>query len=44
MIIMGKKMVTNPDVSQAKGIAVIWGGVLALALAKLIVYARLSRK
>ncbi len=44
MIIMGKKMVTNPDVSQANGIAVIWGGVLALAVAKLIVYAKLSRK
>ena len=44
MIIMGKKMVTNPDVDQTHGIAVIWGGIAALLLAELIVYARLSRK
>lgn len=44
MIIMGKKMVTNPDVDQAQGIAVIWGGIVGLLLAELIVYVRLSRK
>ena len=44
MIIMGKKMVTNPDVSQVQGVTIIWGGILALLLAKLIVYAGLSRK
>lgn len=44
MIIMGKKMVTNPDVSQTQGIAVIWGGITALFLAEIIIYARLSRK
>ncbi len=44
MIIMGKKMVTNPDVSETHGIAIIWGGIAGLLLAEIIIYARLSRK
>jgi lipopolysaccharide export LptBFGC system permease protein LptF len=44
MILMGKKMISNPKSSDYIGILAIWGGLLALLVADVIVYYRLSRK
>ncbi len=44
MIIMGKEMVKNPDVSSAAGIMVIWSGIVALAAAMTWLYAKLARQ
>ena len=44
MIIMGKQMVTNPDVSVPLGLGAIWSGIVLMLAANAVVYAYLVRK
>ena len=44
MMIMGKEIVRNPDVSELLGLACIWGGIVALAVANALVYLQLTRR
>jgi lipopolysaccharide export LptBFGC system permease protein LptF len=44
MLLMGKAMVRNPASSDVLGLACIWGGIAALLVANLVIYARLARK
>jgi len=44
MLVMGKQMVSNPSSSDTLGLACIWGGVAALLVANLLIYAHLARK
>lgn len=44
MIIMGKQMVTNPDVSVALGLGAIWAGIVLMAAANAVVYLYLMRR
>ena len=44
MILMGKKMISNPKSSDLIGMATIWGGVVIILIADVIIYYRLSRK
>jgi len=44
MLVMGKQMVSNPSSSDTLGLVCIWGGVGALLVANLVIYARLALK
>ena len=44
MMIMGKQMIINPEVSVGLGLIAIWGGILALMVANGFVYAHLMRR
>lgn len=44
MLVMGKQMVRNPASDDMLGLACIWGGMGALLVANLVIYARLARK
>lgn len=44
MLVMGKEMVRNPGVSEASGLACIWGGIVALLAANVLIYLHLARK
>ena len=44
MVLMGKEMVSNPDVPRGVGLAAIWGGVLLLGVANLYIHLHLLRK
>ncbi len=44
LILMGKRLISNPDSSTTGGYIAIWGGFLALLGANVIVYFRLSRR
>ena len=44
MLLMGKGMVRNPDVSASLGLACIWGGIVALMVANMLLYLHLARK
>ncbi|HUU21882.1 MAG TPA: LptF/LptG family permease [Phycisphaerae bacterium] len=44
LLLMGKGMVRNPDVSTSLGLACIWGGIIALLVANLLLYLHLARK
>jgi lipopolysaccharide export LptBFGC system permease protein LptF/translation initiation factor 1 (eIF-1/SUI1) len=44
MILMGKEMISNPDVPEIRGVAAVWGGVSALLLANVAMYVRLLRR
>jgi lipopolysaccharide export LptBFGC system permease protein LptF len=44
MILMGKRIVDNPDVSQSVGVSIIWSGVALLAVADALAYGYLLRK
>jgi lipopolysaccharide export LptBFGC system permease protein LptF len=45
MLLMGKAMVRNPAAgNDVLGLACIWGGIAALLVANLVIYARLARK
>ncbi len=44
MILMGKKMISNPKSSDLVGMATIWGGVIIILIIDLVIYYRLSRK
>ena len=43
MMLMGKEMVSNPDVSAGWGLASIWGGPLVLLVGNVLVFSRLYR-
>jgi len=43
-LIMGKELIRNPANSDLLGMACIWGGIMMLAVADVVIYARLSRK
>jgi hypothetical protein len=43
LILMGKQMIRNPDVSVQAGLASIWSGLVLLIVANLIVYRKLTR-
>ena len=44
MVIMGKQMVTNPDVSQTAGLAVMWSGIALLLAGTVFVYLRMMKR
>jgi lipopolysaccharide export LptBFGC system permease protein LptF len=44
MLLMGKGMVRNPDVSASLGLTCIWGGIVALLAANGLLYWHLARK
>jgi len=44
MMIMGKQMARNPDVSVSVGLASIWAGVVALLVATSVIYLHLAKK
>ncbi len=44
LLVMGKEMVRNPDVSEATGLACIWGGIAALLAANVLIYLHLADK
>ncbi len=44
MILMGKELVTNPDVPEPIGIGSIWAGVVLLLVANAVLYLRHSRQ
>jgi lipopolysaccharide export LptBFGC system permease protein LptF len=44
LLLMGKGMVRNPDVSAGWGLACIWGGIVLLLLADVLIYWRLARR
>ncbi|MFP4053374.1 MAG: LptF/LptG family permease [Phycisphaerae bacterium] len=44
MIIMGQQLMTNPDVPQGLGGLAIWGGVVLLAVADVVLYVRHMRQ
>ena len=44
MVLMGKKIISNPDSPQVFGMAAIWIGVVALLFADVLIYMRLARK
>jgi len=44
MMLMGKQMVNNRDVSVALGLSAIWAGVLALLAADVVIYLFLRRR
>ncbi len=44
MLVMGKQIVRNPASDDMVGLACIWGGMGALLVANLVIYARLARK
>ena len=44
LVLMGKKIISNPDAPQAVGLAAIWIGVIALLVADILIYMRLARK
>lgn len=44
MLVMGKQIVRNPASDDMLGLACIWGGMGALLVANLVIYARLARK
>jgi hypothetical protein len=44
MILMGKELVTNPDVPEPLGVASIWAGVAVLLVANIVLYVRHSRQ
>ncbi|MCD4824873.1 MAG: LptF/LptG family permease [Phycisphaerae bacterium] len=44
LIMMGKKMISNPKSSEMVGVFMIWGGIVAMAVADVVIYYRLSRK
>ena len=44
MILMGKKMISNPKSSDLVGMGTIWGGVIIILIIDLVIYYRLSRK
>ena len=43
-IIMGKKMVQNPDAPMAMGLGAIWSGIVLLGAATAWIYLYLARK
>jgi lipopolysaccharide export LptBFGC system permease protein LptF len=44
MVIMGKEIVKNPDVPDVLGLGCIWGGILILGAASVLIYLHLVRK
>jgi len=44
MILMGKRMISNPDSSTTGGYIVIWGGMAALLLIDIVIYYRLGKR
>lgn len=44
MLLMGKGMVRNPDVSTGLGLMCIWGGIIGLLAANVLLYMHLARK
>ncbi|MDY6913203.1 MAG: LptF/LptG family permease [Planctomycetota bacterium] len=44
MVIMGKEMVSNPDVSTELGLTVIWGGIITLLAATALMFVRLAKR
>ena len=44
LLLMGKGMVQNPDVEAAYGLACIWGGIVALLIANVLIFLHLARK
>jgi len=44
LILMGKKVVANPNSSDVGGLIMIWGGLLALAVGDVFIYYRLSKR
>jgi hypothetical protein len=44
MIVMGKQMLGNPRLPSTYGMSAVWGGIAALALGNLALYAHLARK
>jgi len=44
LLLMGKGMVRNPDVSTQLGLACIWGGIVALIVANTLLYVHLARR
>ena len=44
MLLMGKELVRNPANDDTFGLACIWGGIVLLSVANLVIYARLSRR
>ncbi len=44
LVLMGKKIISNPDAPQAFGLAAIWIGVVALLVADVLIHMRLARK
>ncbi len=44
MLLMGKRMISNPESSNLVGYLAIWGGIAALLIADIVVYYRLSKQ
>jgi lipopolysaccharide export LptBFGC system permease protein LptF len=44
LVLMGKKMISNPDSSDVGGIIAIWGGLLLLGVVDGVLYYRLSKR
>lgn len=44
MVIMGKEMITSPDVSVSAGLAVMWSSIVALVAGDIAVYLYLTRR
>ncbi|GAG53301.1 unnamed protein product, partial [marine sediment metagenome] len=44
LLLMGKEMVANPGVAKPLGLAAIWGGIVALVIGNVLLYARLARR
>ncbi|HUT61103.1 MAG TPA: LptF/LptG family permease [Phycisphaerae bacterium] len=44
LLLMGKEMVANPGVAKPLGLAAIWGGIVALLIGNVLLYARLARR
>lgn len=43
-LLMGKELVRNPANSDVVGLSCIWGGIVLLTAANVVIYARLARK
>lgn len=44
LILMGKKMISNPKSSDLAGMIAIWGGLAAMLVGNMVIYHRLSKK
>ena len=44
MVLMGKNTISNLESDATSGIAIIWGPIVALLIAKIVIYARLARQ
>jgi lipopolysaccharide export LptBFGC system permease protein LptF len=44
MILMGKRMISNPSSSTMGGYIAIWGGMAVLLVADVIIYCRLGKR